>query len=98
MSRQGVLILGAGPAGAAVALGLQRLGYTVQVVSDWRRFAAVEGVSQRVLDGLRQAGLLRALAAPGGSVIEVLLDVDVITTRGTLAAIRARAQSVEPPR
>lgn len=62
MSGQGVLILGAGPAGAAVALGLQRLGYTVQVVSDWRRFAAVEGVSQRVLDGLRQAGLLRALA------------------------------------
>ncbi|MDZ4100178.1 MAG: thiamine pyrophosphate-binding protein [Hydrogenophaga sp.] len=45
-----------------------------------------------------EPALQRALAAPGGSLIEVMLDVDVITTRGTLAAIRARAQSVEPPR
>lgn len=57
-----IVVLGAGPAGAAVALGLKRLGHAVQVVSEWRRFAAVEGVSQRVLDGLRQAGLNRALA------------------------------------
>src|SRR5690606_28767317 len=57
-----IVVLGAGPAGAAVALGLKRLGYAVRVVSEWRRFAAVEGVSQRVLDGLRQAGLQRALA------------------------------------
>lgn len=57
-----ILVLGAGPAGAAVALGLKRLGYGVRVVSEWRRFAAVEGVSQRVLDGLRQAGLNQALA------------------------------------
>ncbi|MFN7123719.1 MAG: thiamine pyrophosphate-binding protein [Hydrogenophaga sp.] len=38
-----------------------------------------------------EPALQRALAAPGGSLIEVLIDVDVITTRGTLAAIRARA-------
>lgn len=57
-----VVVLGAGPAGAAVALGLQRLGYPVRVVSEWRRFAALEGVSQRVLEGLRHAGLTRALA------------------------------------
>jgi acetolactate synthase-1/2/3 large subunit len=38
-----------------------------------------------------EPALLRALAAPGGSLIEVLIDVDVITTRGTLSAIRARA-------
>jgi acetolactate synthase I/II/III large subunit len=38
-----------------------------------------------------EPALQRALAAPGGSVIEVLIDVDVITTRGTLSAIRARA-------
>mgnify|MGYP003683080427 CR=1 FL=1 len=62
MSGPRILVLGAGPAGAAVALGLQRLGHAVQVVSDWRRFEALEGVSQRVLDGLRQAGLHRALA------------------------------------
>lgn len=57
-----VVVLGAGPAGAAVALGLKRLGYPVRVVSEWRRFAALEGVSQRVLEGLRHAGLTRALA------------------------------------
>lgn len=57
-----ILVLGAGPAGAATALGLCRLGYPVTVVSDWRRFAAVEGVSQRVLEGLRHAGLGGALA------------------------------------
>ncbi|QXH58766.1 flavin-dependent monooxygenase QhpG [Pseudomonas maumuensis] len=57
-----IVVLGAGPAGAATALGLRRLGYAVTVVSDWRRFAAIEGVSQRVLDGLRHAGLGAALA------------------------------------
>lgn len=57
-----ILILGAGPAGAAVALGLRRLGYAVTLVSDWRRFAALEGVSQRVLEALRGAGLHQALA------------------------------------
>ncbi|MCX4220154.1 tryptophan 7-halogenase [Pseudomonas sp. MCal1] len=57
-----ILILGAGPAGAAVALGLRRLGYTVTLISEWRRFAALEGVSQRVLEALRGAGLNHALA------------------------------------
>lgn len=60
-----IVVLGAGPAGAAVALGLRRLGYEVCVVSEWRRFAALEGVSQRVLDALRGAGLSRALAVAG---------------------------------
>ena len=58
-----ILVLGAGPAGAATALGLRRLGYAVTVVSDWRRFAAVEGVSARVIDALRGLGLQRALTA-----------------------------------
>ncbi|WP_442114044.1 flavin-dependent monooxygenase QhpG [Pseudomonas sp. NUPR-001] len=56
-----ILILGAGPAGAACAIGLRRLGYGVEIVADWRRFDAVEGVSQRVLEGLRHAGLSNAL-------------------------------------
>ncbi|WP_160287319.1 flavin-dependent monooxygenase QhpG [Pseudomonas knackmussii] len=66
MSGPHVLILGAGPAGTATAIGLRRLGYAVTVVSEWRRFAAVEGVSQRVLEGLQHAGLNHALdcAAP----------------------------------
>ena len=62
MAEPQILVLGAGPAGAATAIGLRRLGYPVTVVSDWRRFAAVEGVSPRVLEGLRHAGLGDALA------------------------------------
>ncbi|SMF20457.1 MULTISPECIES: FAD-dependent monooxygenase [unclassified Pseudomonas] len=62
MSEPHIVVLGAGPAGAATAIGLRRLGYLVTVVSEWRRFAAVEGVSQRVLEGLRHAGLGRALS------------------------------------
>ncbi len=58
-----IAVLGAGPAGVAVAIGLRRLGYEVVVISEWRRFAAVEGVSARVLDGLGQAGLQRTLAS-----------------------------------
>jgi flavin-dependent dehydrogenase len=58
-----ILVLGAGPAGAAVALGLRRLGYEVALVSEWRRFPALEGVSLRVLEALRGAGLGRGLEA-----------------------------------
>jgi len=57
-----IVILGAGPAGAAVALGLRRLGFAVTLISEWRRFAALEGVSVRVLEALRSAGLHHALA------------------------------------
>lgn len=57
-----IVVLGAGPAGAAVALGLRQLGYAVTLVSEWRRFAALEGVSVRVLEALRGAGLGQALA------------------------------------
>jgi flavin-dependent dehydrogenase len=57
-----IVVLGAGPAGTAVALGLRRLGHAVTLVSEWRRFAALEGVSVRVLDALRGAGLHQALA------------------------------------
>jgi flavin-dependent dehydrogenase len=56
-----IVILGAGPAGAAVALGLRRLGHGVTLISEWRRFSALEGVSVRVLEALRSAGLQHAL-------------------------------------
>ncbi|MFC6668778.1 NAD(P)/FAD-dependent oxidoreductase [Marinobacterium aestuariivivens] len=62
-----ILILGAGPAGGAVALGLRRLGYAVCLVGEPRPFAAVEGISERVVEGLRHAGFseaLKALPAP----------------------------------
>lgn len=57
-----IIVLGAGPAGATTALGLKRLGFQVVVVSERRRFLAIEGISQRVVDGLRQAGLTNAVA------------------------------------
>ncbi|MBY4871381.1 hypothetical protein K6W76_33745, partial [Burkholderia anthina] len=65
MKRTPIAVLGAGPAGAAAALGLARLGYPVTVVSEWRHFDAVEGVSGRVLQGLRHAGLVQAAAGGG---------------------------------
>ena len=58
-----VVILGAGPAGTALAIGLRRLGTAVTVIDVPRRFRAVEGISERVLGGLRAAGIEQALAA-----------------------------------
>ncbi|AOW13045.1 thiamine pyrophosphate-binding protein [Hydrogenophaga crassostreae] len=40
-----------------------------------------------------EPALQRALANPRGTLIEVMLDPEVITTRGTLSAIRNRAMS-----
>jgi menaquinone-9 beta-reductase len=60
---RGIVVLGAGPAGAAVALGLRRLGHAVTVVGVPRAFDAIEGVSERVVAGLRGVGIEAALAA-----------------------------------
>lgn len=62
-----ILVLGGGPAGGAVALGLAKLGFTVAVVATPRPFRAMEGVSERVVEGLRNVGFryaLEALPAP----------------------------------
>lgn len=57
-----IVILGAGPAGAAVALGLKRLGYQqLTVVAEKRPFQAMEGISERVIEGLKGAGFKHAL-------------------------------------
>lgn len=58
-----IIVLGAGPAGGAVALGLRRLGYEVIVIGQPRPFDAVEGISERVVEGLRGAGFKEALKA-----------------------------------
>lgn len=63
MSNEGIVVIGAGPAGAATALGLARLGEPVVLVGEPRRFAAVEGVSSRVIEALRSLGFERALDA-----------------------------------
>ena len=39
-----------------------------------------------------EAQLLAAIARPRGTLIEVMLDPEVITTRGTLSAIRETAR------
>lgn len=62
-----ILVLGGGPAGGAVALGLCRMGYKVSVVSEPRPFDAVEGSSDRAVQGMQAAGFkhaLQSLAAP----------------------------------
>jgi len=67
-----ILVLGAGPAGCAVALGLARWGYDVVVASQWRHYDAIEGISTRTLNGLNQAGLLQAAATamePTGRIV-----------------------------
>lgn len=63
MAAEGIVIIGAGPAGAAAAIGLARMGEPVTLVGEPRRFAAVEGVSARVIDALRGLGLQQALTA-----------------------------------
>ncbi|WP_432474501.1 flavin-dependent monooxygenase QhpG [Amphritea sp. HPY] len=57
-----IVVLGGGPAGGATALGLKRLGYKVTVIAEPRPFKAVEGISDRVVEGLRNAGFELALA------------------------------------
>lgn len=62
MRARRIAVLGAGPAGIAAAIGLRRAGEDVMLIGEPRRFAAVEGVSARVLEALRRAGFSRALA------------------------------------
>lgn len=57
-----IVVLGGGPAGVVVAAGLARLGESIVLVGEPRRFAAVEGVSARVIEALRGLGLLGAVA------------------------------------
>lgn len=63
VAERGIVVLGAGPAGAAVALGLRRLGHAVTVLGVPRAFDAIEGVSDRVVAGLRGVGIEAALSA-----------------------------------
>ena len=58
-----IIILGGGPAGIATALGLSKLDYPVVVICSPRSYAACEGLSERALAGLRNAGCHRAAAS-----------------------------------
>jgi 2-polyprenyl-6-methoxyphenol hydroxylase-like FAD-dependent oxidoreductase len=59
-----IVVAGAGPAGVATAKALADLGHAVTLLAVERRQPAVEGLSFRVLEGLRVAGL--------GAVLETL--------------------------
>lgn len=63
-----ILILGGGPAGAAAAIGLARLGHAPLLVSAPRRQAAIEGFSDRTLRALGTLGFARVLDAVGPKV------------------------------
>lgn len=67
-----ILILGGGPAGGAVALGLRRLGYEVTLVSESRPFLAVEGINETAITQMRRAGFsfaLRGLPDPVAKLV-----------------------------
>ena len=61
--RSAIAVLGAGPAGAAAALGLAALGYDVCVVAQPRARAGRESFSARVVAALHALGVEEALAA-----------------------------------
>lgn len=63
--RTDVLVLGGGPAGAAAAIGLAKLGHHVAVIAAPRPFDACEGLSERTLEGLRRAGCTGAASRLG---------------------------------
>lgn len=60
-SQGGILVLGGGPAGGAVAIGLRRLGYSVTLISQPRPFLTVAGISESTVARMKRAGFSFAL-------------------------------------
>ncbi len=63
-----VLIVGGGPAGAATAISLARLGHRPLLIAAPRRQPAVEGISDRTVEAFRTLGFRRALDRIGAKV------------------------------
>lgn len=63
MTGKQIIVIGGGPGGAATAIGLARIGYTVTIIRSPRTFSACEGISRRTLTGLHSAGCHRAAAS-----------------------------------
>ena len=66
-----VLVIGSGPAGSAVAVGLRKLGYGVRVLTAPRGFSSIEGISERTLQALQDLGLRKAASGAEGAVQRV---------------------------
>ncbi|MDN3523019.1 flavin-dependent monooxygenase QhpG [Halomonas ramblicola] len=61
-----MLIAGGGPAGAALAMLLTRVGHQVTLIGRRRDYRAIEGISRRSLQALQGLGLARAAACAVG--------------------------------
>ena len=68
-----VVVVGGGPAGCCVAIGLRELGYEVRLLTTRRPWPSCEGISARTIQGLRSAGLGRALAQVGAATPRLAL-------------------------
>ncbi|MGI9335224.1 MAG: flavin-dependent monooxygenase QhpG [Gammaproteobacteria bacterium] len=63
-----IVVLGGGPAGSLSAVLLVRAGYRVALVSQPRRFAAIEGIAPRAVAALESYGFTSALEALNAQV------------------------------
>ena len=63
-----IVVVGGGPAGAAAAISLARLGHRPLLICAPRRQAAIEGFSDRTMQALETLGFGRALDAVGPKV------------------------------
>ena len=63
-----IMVVGAGPAGVALATVLRRDGIAVSLVDGGGPCPALEGYSARTMDRLRAAGLFRAEATLSAAV------------------------------
>ncbi len=68
-----ILIAGGGPAGAAAAMSLARLGHSPLLISAPRRQAALEGFSRRTVQALRTLGFRQAPDAIGAEVVREVI-------------------------
>ncbi len=66
-----IIVVGSGPGGAVVASKLAQQGYRIAVITKPRRLPALEGLSERALNGLRHAGCQHALATSGPQVMRL---------------------------
>ncbi|MBU3071588.1 tryptophan 7-halogenase [Aestuariicella sp. G3-2] len=70
---QSITIAGAGPAGTATAIGLQRLGYQVTLIYAPRRQKSIEGISEHTLNSLKHLHCLHAADSVGVKVTREVL-------------------------